>query len=141
MQKLHPFVLVNGSLFCTSVNLNKIFLIEQFLRVLMRPHSVIPGSVDQLEDERPPGDDASASRQNTSSNKAFNHRAAIFSGQIISNISLSYCYVYLLPELWDPTMTIWGSCMASAPTVLKTSCSLLITGIRDSITPEVCAAF
>ena len=39
----------------------------------------------------------------------------------------------LLPELWDPTITIWGSWMASAPTVLKTSCSLLMTGMRDSI--------
>ena len=58
------------------------------------------------------------------------------------NILSSYYFshfninIYLLPELWEPTMTIWGSCMASAPTVLKTSCSLLITGISDSITAD-----
>lgn len=33
----------------------------------------------------------------------------------------------------DPTTTIWGSWMISAPTVRKTSCSLLMTGIRVSI--------
>ena len=43
----------------------------------------------------------------------------------------------LLPELWDPTITICGSWMASAPTVLKTSWSLLITGMRDSMGMEV----
>ena len=36
MEKLHPFILVNGSLFCASVNLDKIFSI-QFLTVLDSP--------------------------------------------------------------------------------------------------------
>lgn len=36
-------------------------------------------------------------------------------------------------DTWVPSTTICGSCMASAPTVLKTSWSLLITGIRASI--------
>ena len=43
----------------------------------------------------------------------------------------------LLPELWDPTITICGSWMASAPTVLKTSWSLLMTGMRDSMGMEI----
>lgn len=32
-----------------------------------------------------------------------------------------------------PKTTICGNCMASAPTVVKTSCSLLITGIKASM--------
>ncbi|KAG7268768.1 hypothetical protein CRUP_034252 [Coryphaenoides rupestris] len=34
---------------------------------------------------------------------------------------------------WVPTTAIWGSWMTSAPTVLNTSCSLLMTGIRASM--------
>lgn len=34
---------------------------------------------------------------------------------------------------WLPSTTIWGSWMASEPTVLNTSCSLLTTGIRASM--------
>lgn len=34
---------------------------------------------------------------------------------------------------WVPTTTICGNWIASAPTVLKTFCSLLITGINASI--------
>ena len=36
-------------------------------------------------------------------------------------------------QTWAPTTTIWGSWMASDPTVLNTSWSLLITGISWSI--------
>lgn len=38
-----------------------------------------------------------------------------------------------ISQTWLPITTICGSCTVSEPTVLNTSCSLLITGIKFSI--------
>jgi len=43
-------------------------------------------------------------------------------------------YLYIT---WVPTTIIWGNWMASAPTVLNTSCNLLITGINASMFYEM----
>lgn len=61
--------------------------------------------------------------------------SAVWSSSKGSTSSFVRCTNYgeKFPHTWAPTTTICGSWMASVPTVLNTSCSLLITGMSWSI--------
>lgn len=64
-------------------------------------------------------------------------RPTIFLDQLVRKLQIGEISVQIFPQeivqTWAPTTTIWGSWMASDPTVLNTSWSLLITGISWSI--------
>ena len=54
----------------------------------------------------------------------------------INSISLGGDAHHVRGFTWVPTTAICGSCIMSAPTVLNTSCSLFMTGIRASMFTE-----